>query len=165
MFDKKQFRERIVRVVLNGLGMWNEYAEELMIGTCAAESKGGTFLVQEGGPAVGIFQMEPKTHDDIWQKWLPNHPAISANLMSTCMISMKPAASMMISNLFYATAMARIEYFRNSPEPVPVSVADQAQYWMKYYNRGGKGTVEAYIDAYNNFMGKAKVAPIKAKAK
>lgn len=169
MFNEKQFRERVVRVVLRGIGMWNEYAEELMIGTCAVESAGGTYLVQlENGPAVGIFQMEPKTHDDIWQKWLPNNPAISHNLMATCMISMKPAASMMVSNLFYACAMARIHYYRATPEPVPATLEEQAAYWLKYYNCGGKGTIEKYLEAYRNFKnpgaanGKAK-SGVKAK--
>lgn len=132
--------------------MWSEYAEELMIGTCAAESNGGTYLIQDNGPAVGIFQMEPKTHDDIWQKWLPNHPAISANLMASCMISMKPSSKMMVSNLFYACAMARIEYWRNSPETIPGKLEEQAAYWLKYYNRGGKGTVEHYLASYKTFM-------------
>lgn len=152
MFNQKQLRELIVRVTLKGLGMWNEYAEELMIGTVAAESKGGTYLVQQNGPALGIFQMEPKTHDDIWQKWLPNHPAIAANLMSTCMISMKPASGMMVNNLLYACAMARIEYFRNSVEPIPSKLEEQAAYWLKYYNCGGEGTIEKYLEAYNNFI-------------
>lgn len=153
MFNEKQLREQIVRVVLKGLGMWSKYAEELMIGTIAVESQGGTYLVQlDNGPAVGICQMEPKTHDDIWQKWLPNHPAISANLMTTCMISMKPSARMMISNLFYAVAMARIQYFRNTPEPVPATLEEQAAYWVKYYNRGERATVAQYLEAYRNFV-------------
>lgn len=154
MFDNKQFRERIIRPVLHGLGMWNEYAEELMIGTCAVESRGGTFIIQQNnGPALGIFQMEPKTHDDIWQKWLPNHPAIANNLMSSCMMSMKPRADMMVYNLFYATAMARLEYYRNTSDQIPDTLDGRAQYWVKYYNRGQAATPQRYIDAYNSFMG------------
>ena len=153
MFDIKQFREKIVRPVLHGLGMWNEYAEELMIGTAAVESDGGTYLVQQdNGPALGIFQMEARTHDDIWQKWLPNNPAISANLMTTCMISMKPAAPMMVSNLFYSCAMARIQYYRCGEGPIPGDLEAQAAYWVKYYNKGGSGTVDKYLQAHGRFI-------------
>lgn len=154
MFDAKQAREKIVKPVLHGIGMWNEYAEELMMGTLAVESQGGTYLVQQNaGPALGVFQMEPATHDDIWQKWLPNHPAIANNLMQSCMISMKPAAAMMVSNLFYACAMARIEYFRNTAAPIPATLEEQAEFWVKYYNRGSQATPEKFISAYRSFLG------------
>ncbi len=164
MFDAKQFREKIIRHVLHGIGMWDENAEELMMGTVAAESLGGTYLTQVIGPALGVFQMEPKTHDDIWQKWLPNHPAITANLMSTCMISMKPAASMMVSNLFYATAMARILYFRNCAHKVPAGLEKQAEYYLDYYNCGGAGSVDKYINSYNIFINGGKHANTKPKS-
>lgn len=152
MFDPKQFREQIVKPVLHGLGMWNEYAEELMIGTAAVESMGGTYLVQKDGPALGIFQMEPKTHDDIWQRWLPNHPGIAANLMRSCEMAMKPAAKMMVYNLFYATAMARVQYYRCGEGPIPAEVERQAEYWVRYYNKGGSGTVEKYLEARKRFL-------------
>lgn len=165
MFNLQQFREKIIRPVLHGIGMWNEYAEELMIGTAAVESDGGTFLVQQNnGPAVGIFQMEPKTHDDIWKIWLPNHPAVAANLMTTCMISMKPAAPMMISNLFYATAMARIQYFRNSAFPIPATLEGQAAYWVEFYNRGDAATPEKYIAAYKRFVGQGAANGVSTKS-
>lgn len=153
MFDVKQFREKIVRPVLHGIGMWNENAEELMMGTAAAESLGGTYLVQQGnGPALGIYQMEPKTHDDIWQKWLPNHPAIANNLMQSCMMAMKPRADMMVYNLYYATAMARLQYWRCGEGPIPAELEGQAEYWVKYYNKGGSGTVEKYLAARAAFL-------------
>lgn len=153
MFCVKQFREKIIRPVLHGLGMWNEYAEELMLGTAAVESAGGTYLVQlNNGPALGIYQMEPKTHDDIWAKWLPNNPAIASNLMSSCMMAMKPRADMMVYNLYYATAMARLQYWRNGQGPIPGTPEEQAAYWVRYYNCGGDGTVEKYLEARSRFL-------------
>lgn len=166
MLDIKQFRERIVRPVLHGLGMWNEYAEELMLGTCAVESAGGTYLVQlNNGPALGIYQMEPKTHDDIWAKWLPNNPAIAANLMNSCMMAMKPRADMMVYNLYYATAMARLQYWRVGQGPIPATPEEQALYWVKYYNCGGAGTVEKYLEARALFLRLPVEKPVESKLK
>src|SRR5260221_162978 len=43
---------------------------ELLLGTALQES-GLTYRVQlGGGPARGLFQMEPNTHDDIWDNFL-----------------------------------------------------------------------------------------------
>lgn len=149
MFNYEQFRQKIVLHVLHGLGMWNEYAESLMMGTCAVESQGGTYLVQlNHGPAVGIYQMEPATHDDIWAQWLPNKAAIASNLLRTCNMATKPTASDMVNNLFYATAMARIQYFRNTPAPVPDSEEGRAEFWLRYYNRGSEQTADKYLKAH-----------------
>ena len=154
MFDPIQFRQRIVKPVLQGIGMWNENAEELMMGTCAVESAGGTYLVQlGGGTALGIFQMEVATHDDIWVKWLPNNAAIASNLMRACILNGKPTAQDMIQNLYYSCAMARIQYFRNTPDQVPDTLEGQAMWWLRYYNRGGTQTVEKYVEAYKKFVG------------
>ena len=154
MFDINQFREQLIKPVLHGIGMWDQYAEELMVGTCAVESDGGTYLVQMGGgPAVGIFQMEPRTHDDIWTRFFPDRPAILANVMTTCHFKHKPQANYMIANLAYACAMARVQYFRATADKVPSQLERQAEWWVKYYNCGGAGTVEKYISAYNKFIG------------
>ena len=67
MIDHKQFRELIIRPSLMPLDLYSEDAEELLIGICAHESKGGTYLMQkDGGPAAGFFQMEPETYTDLW---------------------------------------------------------------------------------------------------
>lgn len=47
---------------------------ELLLLTCAAESAMGKYIMQVGGPARGIFQMEPNTEKDIWENWLKYKP-------------------------------------------------------------------------------------------
>jgi hypothetical protein len=61
MFNITQFRELLIRPVLDSLQMYSKDAEELLVFTCAAESNGGTYLHQVKGPALGIYQCEPST--------------------------------------------------------------------------------------------------------
>ena len=61
MIDHAQFREHVVRYALKCTGTWSHAAENLVVGTALAES-GLKFLRQKGGgPALGLFQIEPST--------------------------------------------------------------------------------------------------------
>ena len=152
MFNREQYTDIILMPVLMQLQMYSHQAISLMLGTIAAESDAGTFIKQVGGPALGVYMMEPKTHDDTWNHYLTNQPVITGRLMGLCNFSKKPQAVDMIFNVLYATAMARIHYWRVQ-EPIPTELEAQAEYYVRYYNCGGKGTVAKFIDAYNVFMG------------
>ena len=157
MIDASQFREYIVRPALQYMEMHSEAAENLIMGTAAQESH-LTYIHQlDGGPALGFFQMEPRTHDDIWVSYIAYRAPIRDRLNS-----MLPPGTTddnrqlaLMSNLFYATAMCRVHYRR-----VPASLPDaddiqgMAEYWKQYYNTPlGKGTVEEFVNNYE------KVAP------
>ena len=61
--NAKDLREDVVRPVLKVMDKWSEAAENLVLGTAAKESAMGQDLRQRGGgPALGIYQMEPATH-------------------------------------------------------------------------------------------------------
>ena len=165
MFNNLQFRKLIIQPVLNELTLYSQEAEDLLVGTCAQESRGGTYLFQEGtNPdlyaslqknilAVGPYQMEPLTHDDIWKHLnLSNHYLVDT-IINFCNVPNNPTADIMLYNLYYATAMARLDYHRTS-EPIPKTLELQAEYYKKYYNTsGGKATIDEYITNYNNFVG------------
>lgn len=156
MFDCKQFRQYVVRPALEDIGLWSQEAEDLLVGTAAVESKLGTYLHQVGGgPAMGVFQMEPATHDDIWNNYL----AYKDWKWNLTKITNSYGAEDMIYNLRYAAAMARIHY-RRVPEPLPNrhTFASKASYivalgayWKEHYNTHlGAGTVEKFVQAYHD---------------
>jgi len=148
MIDQQQLRQIVIKPTLEALSLYSQEAEDLMLGTCAIESRGGTYLKQLNGPALGIFQMEPRTHDDLWTSYLPNNPAVCNKMMRFCLLFNKPKAEVMVYHLTYACAMARILYARHK-EPVPKRLEDQAEYYCKFYNSNlGKSTAEEYIAAY-----------------
>lgn len=139
------FAERIVRPLLADLdkrvrGLWSLAAERLVLGTAMHESH-LRFLRQIRGPAIGIFQMEPATWQDIRLHYLSRRHVLR-NAVDDWAIG-EPDPDEMEGNLYYAAAMCRVHYWR-VPERLPD--ADDArgltEYWKCYYNTPkGRGTV------------------------
>ena len=127
-------------------------AEDLLVGTFAQESGCGRYVRElNSGPARGFWQMNPADHDDIWRKYLPNHAKLANAVLNLATCSKPPSAELLIDNIRYACAMARIHYLRIA-DKIPSTLEEQAAYWKKYYNSVlGKGTVEEYITNYKKF--------------
>lgn len=143
-----QLREYIIRPTLKQMGLYSEAAEELLMLTAATESLCGKYLHQVGGPALGIYQMEPATHNDIWGNYLKHKPG-TANAVKV----FGSSSAQLPGNLYYATAMARVHYLRR-PERLPsaMDVDGLARYWKDHYNTHlGKGTVEKAADNYRRY--------------
>lgn len=145
--DAKQLRNEIIKPALVAVGLYSKPAEDLVFGTACVESNCGEYLRQINGPALGIFQMEPATHDDIYKNFLKYKPELKARVMRLFSPGLSVSENLK-SNLMYAAAMCRIYYLR-APLPIPEDLQGQAEYWKKYYNTvKGKGSVEKYIAAY-----------------
>lgn len=143
----KLIRDRIIIPVLNHLEPvvpFSVEAMELLLGTAAAESRLGYWLRQQsGGPAIGLYQMEPDTEWDIWNNYLVFQPKLRDKVREL----VKGTNNEMENNHAYATAMARIHYRRKRP-PLPAmgDIHGHAHYWKDYYNtRLGKGTPIKYL--------------------
>jgi hypothetical protein len=120
-------------------------AEQLLLGTALVESNLVYVRQVGGGPALGVYQMEPRTHDDLWASFLPQHP----HLMVAVERVMTPQDrhEQLVTNLAYATAMARVMY-RRVPALLPAmnDIPAMAAYWKKYYNTNlGKGRPYDFI--------------------
>ena len=70
MLDPQHFLAYVVRPSLESIGLWSEAAERLLLGTAIAESQLTWLRQHGGGPARGVYQIEPATHDDIWANYL-----------------------------------------------------------------------------------------------
>lgn len=157
MIDLLDLRELVVRPTLKLLEpeiSYSKAAEELLIRTCCAESGAKKLRQHRGGPALGLWQMEPATHEDIWNTYLKFRSVLEAKvkgLISFNRVSMKPPPSHeLVTNLRYACALARIKYWR-APDALPKrdDIKGMAKYWKKHYNTaGGKGTIKHFIESY-----------------
>lgn len=139
-------RLRVIRPVTIILGLGGDGVEELLLGTAMQESGAGAYLAQLGGPALGIWQMEPATHDDIWARFL-EYRAELANRISTLLFTGLPKQVQLVGNLYYACAMARMQYFR-SPHPIPSpgDLEGQAYLYKLVYNSpSGAASMDEYI--------------------
>ncbi|MBO1326846.1 hypothetical protein K2X14_17265 [Acetobacter sp. TBRC 12305] len=128
-----QFKHLVVRPVVTQIGLGTDAAVNLLTGTALAES-GLVWLAQICGPALGLFQMEPATHDDCWKTFLPGQPVLADALRRVAGRS-TPDAGLMASNLAYACAMARVKYYRALP-PLPAAndAAGLSAYHKQHYN-------------------------------
>ena len=154
MFKVNQLRELIIKPTLIDLVMFTEEAMELLVFTCATESLGGTYLKQVKGPALGIYQMEPETYNDIWQNYIKNKPSLSLILLSNFDAGRMPSEDRLIYDIRFATAMARIHYERVA-EKLPLASDKEAifAYYKKYYNSnlGAADKVSALLK-YQTFI-------------
>ncbi|MBB2200683.1 hypothetical protein [Gluconacetobacter tumulisoli] len=119
--DPAQLKWRVVAPTLAALpaGLAGDAAVNLLTGTALAES-GGAFLAQlGGGPALGLWQMEPATHDDIWRSFLSDarFGEIAARVRRMSCADL-PRVQQLVGNLRYGCAMARLAYYR-APDVLP----------------------------------------------
>lgn len=155
MINAAQLREFVIRPALHSIGLWSSEAEDLLIMIAAHESVGGTYLAQTDGPALGIYQMEPATHNSIWSDDLrsrrDSYRILASKLLLTCNFNQQPPSEEMVTNLKYATIMARI-FFLRFIEPIPNSVSGMGMYAKKFWNTSkGKATAQNYVDDFYRF--------------
>jgi hypothetical protein len=148
--DTKQLKLFVIVPTLVQIGLYSDSAVNLLLGTCAQESAMGTYLKQINGPALGIYQMEPNTHADIWDNFLKFNPDLAGKVLAID----SSETSNLITNLAYATALARIQYLR-APAKLPAAddIAGLAAYYKRYYNTpAGKATEQQFIDNYHRYI-------------
>lgn len=156
MFDVNQFRTAIIRPALEPIHLYSEDAEELLVATCAQESMGGHFLCQQHGPAKGCYQMEPATHDSIWETTISTSMTLRTAIMERCNFNLKPLADVMVYDLRYATIMARCFWLRIH-DKLP-EMNDLNEIWLQYKlhwnTNAGAATKEQFFSNYTKFTGK-----------
>jgi hypothetical protein len=142
-------RQKVIVPALNAIGLWSPAAEDVMLGTALQES-GLRTTHQVGGPALGLWDMEPATHDDIWRNFLAFRAELSAKVKRLA-VSAVALVQQLEQNHPYACAMARLKYYR-SPAPLPAhgDIDGYAHLWKTVYNTaGGKGTEAEFIANWN----------------
>lgn len=149
-----QLRE-LIEETLSPAGLWSYAAEELLMGTAAQESHLGTYLKQIKGPAIGIFQCEPLTHNDLWSNYiLREDKKLLRDMIALVCNATVPDAYALAGDLRYQIVMARVHYLR-VPHPLPAAddLRGQSFYWDKHYNKNPeKGFPAEYRDNYRRYV-------------
>jgi hypothetical protein len=124
----------------------------LIVGTGLVESSYEYLTQYPTGPAAGFWQMEfgqaTTTYEDCFTNFLnfsANAGLLSA-ILSLAGANSQPPGSLMCTNLLFASAMARVKYWR-SPLPLPAATdaAGLAAYHKSVYN-----TAEGAADVTTN---------------
>ena len=117
--NSQQLLDYIIKPTLEYMGgnYNSKNAQMLLLATAAIESKCGHYIKQINGPALGIWQMEPETHGDIWlncdklqgYKYSDNK-VISHRIIALMTSPDNDADTDLIVSPMYACAMARLKY-------------------------------------------------------
>src|SRR5687767_12554256 len=145
--DARQLRDLVVRPTLAELGLpGGEVAERLVMGTAAQES-GLRYLKQVGGgPALGLWQMEPATFADLWKR-MPVRVRLEVQELGQ-------DERDLVGNLPFACAMCRVHYYlRPFKMPATADTGLLAAIWKKHYNSYlGAGKVEEFMQNYERLI-------------
>ncbi|SLN50309.1 hypothetical protein [Oceanibacterium hippocampi] len=145
----RQVESLVIAPVLGSLGaveprLGSVAARQLLLGTLAVET-GGIWIKQNPGPALGWWQMEPATHDDlvarIWRQ-----PELASWMHANFGRPFVGGAAELAGNAFYAAALARLYYWFD-PQPLPDAgdLAGLAGYWKRVWNTAaGAGREEKF---------------------
>ena len=126
--------------------MYSTDAADLVFKTGMAESR-YRHLRQISGPALGFFQCEPSTMDDVWENYVSYRAPIKVRLWE---LGYKEEDRMsFLCNIAVQAAFCRLQYRRDKHSlPCKSDLEAQAEYWKRVYNTvKGKGTVEHFIEA------------------
>lgn len=120
----------------------SENVIRLLMMIAAHESRGFVCCKQlNGGPALGLFQMEPNTFDFVmgYLKRKGNFPLVSRD----------DIAERMLIDFEFSVAVARV-YLWTEPKQIPHQnhLMGLAQYASDYWNRGGDGEPREYLNDY-----------------
>lgn len=147
-----QIRSYIIKPALKASNLWCESAEILLTGTLIMETNFRA-IVQDGGPALGVFQIEPETHTSLKNYIrLTQHRQLQLDIINCCHFMSLPDDDELISNIKYSCLIARVLYLRN-PEslPPPEDRVELANMYKKIYNTsGGKAKIDATIEIFKS---------------
>lgn len=151
--DKDLLEQYFIRPALEYLNMISQSAINLLLGTVAQESAMGQYVSQiGGGPAIGIYQIEPSTHRDVYLNYLDYRKELRDKI-----ILFRVGQTMddhLRSSIFYQTLIARLIYYR-TPDALPAAddLNGLARYWKFYYNTmSGDGTADQFIFNYKRYI-------------
>jgi len=161
VINPKDLKKHVIEPTLKYLDMYSDSAVNLLLGTAAVESDLGYYLRQKGCEgdtgAFGIYQMELATHNDILQNYVAYRDWLAYDIDKFISDDLQvnfDTRFHLISNLAYATAMARVHYYRvPAPLPDPDDKVGLANYWKDHYNSHlGKGTPEKFLEKYETLV-------------
>lgn len=159
MIDLKDFRDLIIRPTLQKLdvakrGIYvSEVPVHLLLGTILVESQ-AQYLKQFAGTALGLYQIEPATREDVHRNFITYHHGLLTAVNGLILQDSFNRDAQLAGNLYYATAIARLIYYRQK-EALPEigDVRGYARYYKKYFNTPlGKAKESDFIELFNKHV-------------
>ncbi|MCO1334434.1 hypothetical protein MO867_08780 [Microbulbifer sp. OS29] len=149
-----ELRLQVIRPTLKHLRAWSQGMENLLLGTAAQESQLGFHLKQGRRHGLGIYQIQPHTHREIWDQYLIDHPTLASKVrgLASQRDFLDHPHSELTTNLRYATAIAWLIYrsadvhkLRETEAP---DVANMARLWHQHFHHGPSASTRDFECSY-----------------
>lgn len=154
----EELRSFVIGPTLEHLGETGQQAlaaENLLLGTAAQESELGFHLRVKRARGLGIYQITPQIHVNIWDRYLIDYPDLASNirgLASQHEFLAHPHAEL-ATNLSYATAIAWMVYRRtNRALPPADDVLGLGKFWFRHFPHRSTRTAEDFAITYRQFI-------------
>ena len=152
--NKTQLTELVIIPTLEEIpGGYSKAAVMAIQMIIAHESMMGEYIKQGGdGPALGIIQMEPLTHNEVW-KWgdsIQRNAELLNIVTRGTGVKNVPSPERLLYDLRYNVFMARQKLFM-APGALPTDAKGMSHYLKKNWNGPGKATAEKYHIDYLNW--------------
>jgi len=144
MTEDMQVIDDAIKRTLIKMNRYSDAANTVLLMIAAHESMGGKYRKQINGPALGVFQIEPDTHDSIWD----NCDSIT-RLANKCGFTRD--VRKLATNEDYSVFVARC-YLLMDVNPLPTGIDAMASYCKSYWNRTGKASPSAYMADYIRYV-------------
>lgn len=148
--EAKHVLDLVIAPVLKIIGLDSLAARTLMVCTGQVETAYDNLrqVLPSGnyGEGYGWWSQQENSYNQC-VKFLSKNPMLKQKILTACYIDILPNHEAIIWNLRLACCMARIHYWQ-FPEKLPeaTDLRGLAQYWLRYYNAGGKGSMERFIE-------------------
>ena len=127
----------------------SDSADLLSLCTAAIESDCGYFIKQVNGPALGVWQMETVTHNDIWKNCDILIARVYQEFIANLAVCSVGESKSLTTSPLYACAMARLKYSMDS-NPLPKVTGNRKDDERAFY--------DYYKRVYNTELGKSTFA-------
>jgi len=154
---------RIIDDVIVKMDMYYPEASDMVFYTGAYESKYEKIFQDNNGPARSFWQEEPPTVLDHFNNYLlfPENRSKLLKIKGACGLVIHPdyfteseISWLLTTNLAFAIAMCRIDYYRTSYR-MPSDPYEMAYIYKTEYNsKKGKGDIDEFVETYHIFKKK-----------
>ncbi|MFC6635075.1 hypothetical protein [Microbulbifer taiwanensis] len=153
-----ELRLLVIRPTLKHLRAWSPGMENLLLGTAAQESQLGFHLKQGRRHGLGIYQIQPHTHREIWDEFLIDHPALASKVrgLASQRDFLDHPHSELTTNLRYATAIAWLIYRDAGVHKVrECDVSTMARLWHQHFHHGPSASARDFECSYARLVSSA----------
>lgn len=136
----------VVRPALEAIDAWSPVAEDMVTATALYESKARYLKQIGGGPACGLWQIEPATGNDIRANWLLYRQTKRDQIRG--LMTLENFEDQLVTNMMLGAALCRIQYLR-SPIPLPTDPDEAGVLYKTAYNTAlGAGSAADFARVY-----------------